>query len=174
MYVRLKDKSPKLTREQTEAYLKANRTNAASLLAAFRTTGDPALLAEAMQKYPHDAQVDFEAAFKKDASPEEKRQWLDALKQSAPENALANYLSALDYFKTGQTDQAVEELTTASGKAQFQDYTLDRIQDDEGGYLSRPGYSVAEAKTVSSMQLLGCCRKLAQVKELGLDSDRSG
>src|SRR5438552_1596253 len=32
-------------------YLKANRRNAASLLAAYRTSGDAALLAEAMRKF---------------------------------------------------------------------------------------------------------------------------
>lgn len=166
LYARLKDKSPTLTDEQAAAYLKANKRSAASLLAAFRTTGDPALLAEAKQKYPNDPQVDFEAVFAKDASPEDRRQWLDALKQSAPGNALPNYLSALGFFQSGQTDQAVQDLIAAAGKAQFQDYTLDRIQDDEEAYLSA-GYSVAEAKTISSMQLL--LPQLAQVKELGQD-----
>ena len=36
--------------------------------------------------------------------------WLDAFKQSAPDNALANYLWAHNYYKAGQTDQAVQEL----------------------------------------------------------------
>ncbi len=166
LYSRVKDKSPKLTAEQAEAYLRANRRSAASLLAAFRTTRDSALLEEAMQKYPNDLQVAFEAAFKADASSEQRRQWLDALKRSAPDNSLANYLSALEYFKAGQSDQAVQEIIAASGKPQFQDYTLDRIQDDEEAYLSA-GYSVAEAKTVSSMQLL--LPQLIQMKQLGLD-----
>ena len=145
-------KPPKLTAEQVGSYLKANRRNAASLLAAYRTTGNPALLEEAMQKYPNDPQVDFEAAVfevrKEDASPGERRQWLDAFKQSAPENALANYLSALDYFKGGQTDQAVQEITAASDKPQFQNYPLDRVQDDEEAYLAA-GYSVAEAAAIA-------------------------
>jgi ABC-type transporter MlaC component len=144
----LRDKPPKLTTEQVESYLKANRRNAASLLAAYRTTGNPALLKEAMQQYPNDPQVDFEAVFTKDASPEQRRQWLDAFKQSAPENALANYLSALDYFKAGQTDQAVQELIAASDKPQLQNYSLDRVQDDEEAYLAA-GYSEAEAAAVA-------------------------
>jgi len=128
LYARLKGKDLKLTPEQVESYLKANRRSATSLLAACSATGDPALREEAMQKYPHDPQVDLDAASKKDASPEERRQWLDAFKESAPENALANYLSALDYFKAGQTDQAVREIVAASDKPQFQDYRTDRIQ----------------------------------------------
>jgi len=39
-------------------------------------------------------------AFKKDASPEERHQWQEALKRSDPDNSLLNYLLALDYFKS--------------------------------------------------------------------------
>lgn len=131
LYARFKDKQPALTAEQVEAYLKANGRKTSSLLAAYRTSGDPALLQEAMQKYPNDPQVAFEAVFKKDASPEEQRRWLDAFKQSAPDNALVNYLSAHNYFKAGQTDQAVQELVAASSKQQYQDYTQNRVQDDQ-------------------------------------------
>ena len=166
LHARLVNNPPKIAAAQLEDYLKAHRRNAASLLAAFRVTHDPALLAEAMQKYPNDAQVDFEAAFKSDATPEERRQWLDAFEKSAPDNALANYLSALDYFKSGQSDQAVREMTAATGKSGFQDYTTDRLMDDDEAYLGA-GYSLVEAKALSSTQLL--LPQLAQVKQLGLD-----
>jgi RNA polymerase sigma factor (sigma-70 family) len=155
--------APKLTGQQIESYLKENQRNAASLLAAYRSTGDPALLQEATEKFPGDPQVSFEAAFKKDVSPEERRQWLDALKLSDPQNALADYLSAADHFKAGRTDQALQDLIAASGKSQFQDYTLERVQDDEEAYRAA-GYSVAEAKTVPATQLL--LPQLAQMKEL--------
>ncbi len=155
--------APKLTGRQVESYLRENQRNAASLLAAYRSTGDPALLQEAMQKFPGDPQVAFEAAFKKDVPPEERRQWLDALKLSAPQNALADYLSAADHFKAGQLDQAVQDLMAASAKSQFQDYTLERVQDDEEAYRAA-GYSVAEAKMVPAAQLL--LPQLAQMKEL--------
>src|SRR5207249_11426158 len=153
LYGLITNKTSKLTAAQVEPYLNANRRNAASLLAAFRTTGDPALLEEAMQKYPNDPQVDFEAAIRREASPAERRQWLDAFKQSAPDNALANYLSALDHFKGGQTDQAVHDLVAASAKPRFQDYSSDRIQDDEEAYRAA-GYTVAEAKVVATSHLL--------------------
>src|SRR5947209_20570363 len=45
-------KETKLTSEQIRRYLDANRRNAASLLAAYRTTGDAGLLEEAKQKFP--------------------------------------------------------------------------------------------------------------------------
>ncbi len=165
LFDRFKDQVPKLTAAQVEAYLKANGRNASSLLAAYRTSGDPALLKEAMEKYPSDPQVAFEAVLDKDLSPEEQRQWLNTFEKSAPDNALANYLSAFNYFKAGQTDQAVQELTAASGKS-LTDYTLDRMQADEEAYLSA-GYSAAEAIRMSDSWLV--LPQLGEVKQTARD-----
>jgi len=165
LYNRLKDKDLKLTAQQLEAYLGANGRSAASLLAAYRTAKDPALLAEAMRNFPNDPQVAFEAALRNDATPKDRRQWLDALKKSDPDNALSYYLSALDYFKTGQSDMGIKEFMAASGK-QFQDYTSERYQDDTEAYLAA-GYSVADAKFAAGYQLL--LPQLQQTKDLGLD-----
>ena len=122
LYSRFTNAEPKLTAAQVEAYLKANRTNAASLLAAYRTSGDKALLKEAMEKYPNDPQVALEAIFDKDLSPEQQRQWLNTFEKSAPDNALANYLSAYNYFNSGQIDQGIQELIAdpfAGGRDEF-------------------------------------------------------
>jgi tetratricopeptide (TPR) repeat protein len=156
----------KVTAAQLESYLKTHHRDAASLLAAFRVTHDPALLAEAMQKYPNDPQVDFEAAFQSNATPEERRQWLNAFENAAPNNALPNYLSALDYFKAGQSDQAFQEMAAASAKQGFQDYSTERLMDDREAYLDA-GYSTAEAEVSSATQLL--LPQLFDVKQLGLD-----
>jgi len=164
LFAQFKD-PPDLTAEQVQAYLQANGRKVSTLLAAYRTSCDPALLQEAMRNYPADPQVAFEAAFSKDLSPEQRRQWLDAFEQAAPENALANYLSARDYLQAGQANQAVQELITASGKRQFQDYTLDRRQDDEEAYLAA-GYSTGAAKMIASGQVE--LPQLAQLKQLGL------
>ena len=166
LYARFKDKAPMLTVGQVEAYLKANGRKASSLLAAYRTSGDPALLKEAMEKYPNDPQVAFEAIFDKDLSSEQQRQWVNTFQKSAPDNALANYLSAFNYFNSGQIDQGVQELAAASGKQQFRDYTLDRWKDDEEAYLSA-GYSAAEAKYLSMSQIP--LPQLAPIKQLGQD-----
>ena len=159
------DETPRLTAEQTSRYLAENRRNATSLLAAYRTSGDAALLQEAMEKYPNDPQVAYEALFKADVSPEERRRWLETLKQNAPENALANYMSASDYFKSGQTDQAVQELIAASGKSGFQDYTVDRWYADEEAYRSA-GYSEAETRMAATWGLT--LPQLKELKQLGL------
>jgi len=65
--------APKLTLEQVGPYLKDNHRSATSLIAAARATGDPSLLQEAMEKYPHDPQVAYAAVFKVNAAPEERR-----------------------------------------------------------------------------------------------------
>ena len=163
---RFKEGPPRLTPEQVAAYLKANRTNAASLLAAYRSSEDPALLKEAMAKFPNNPQVAFEAALARDLPPEQQRQWLDAFEQSAPNNALANYLSALNYFHSGQTEQAIQELTAASGKG-FDDYTWERAQEDEEVYLSA-GYSAAEAQRIADSWLE--LSQLAPLKQLGVET----
>lgn len=165
LYARFKDKSPKLSAEQIETYLTAYGRKASSLLAAWRTSGDMAFLNDAMQKYPNDPQVAFEAAFARDLSPEQRRQWLNAFEKSAPDNALANYLSARDYLKAGQTDQAIQQLTAAAARPQFQDYTLDRMQDNEEAYLAA-GYSAAEAKILGSSEV--SLPQLSELKQLGL------
>ena len=165
LYSRFTNEEPKLTAAQVEAYLKANRTNAASLLAAYRTSGDKALLKEAMEKYPDDPQVALEAIFDKDLSPDQQRQWLNTFEKSAPDNALANYLSAYNYFNSGQIDQGIQELIASSGKA-VSDYTSERAQDDEEAYLSA-GYSAAEAARISDSWLT--LSQLYQIKHLGVD-----
>ncbi len=164
LYALLKSKVPTLTPAQVKKYLDAHERNAASLLAAFRTTGDSKLLAEALEKFPNDPQVAFEAAIGNNASPQEQRQSLDALKQSAPENSLANYLSGVAYMKAGQTAEAVQDFAAAAGKPQFQDYAQDRIQSDEEAYLSA-GYPPGEAKLMANAFL--ATPQFVQVKEAG-------
>jgi len=165
LYSRLKDKDLKLKAAQLEAYLAANGRSAASLLAAYRTTSDPALLSEAMRNFPDNPEVAFEAATRKDVSPDEQRHWLDVLKKSAPDNALANYLSALDDFKTAQTDQAVKEFTAAAGK-HFEDYSSQRYQNDTEAYLAA-GSSVPDAKFAAGTGLT--LPQLQMIKDAGLD-----
>jgi hypothetical protein len=164
LYALLTNKAARLTIAQVEPYLNARERNASSLLAAFRTTGDRALLAEAMQKYPGDPHVGFEVATRADATGAERRAGLDAFKQAAPENSLANYLSALDYFKTGHKVEAAQELNAAVAKPLLQDYTTDRIRSDEEVYLTA-GYPPGEAQMMANMFLTEA--QLVQLRELG-------
>jgi hypothetical protein len=155
----------KLSHRQIAPFLQAKQRNAESLIAAAQATGDLDLLREALEKYPHDPRVNFTAcfAFKDKVLPGERRQRLDALKQSAPDNALANYLSAQDYLKSGQTDQAVQELVAASGKPLFQDYYSGFVQNIEDAYRAA-GFSTLESVTLAYGQPLP---HLAELKGLG-------
>jgi hypothetical protein len=134
-------------------------------LAASRAGDDPAYLREAKERFPDDARVQFAAIFKSD-SPEERSQWLDRLKQTAPDNALPDYLSALDDLKAGRTAQGAQELAAAAGKTGFQDYALDSIQSAEEAYRSA-GYSEAEAKLIAAAGTP--LPQLAQLRQLGLN-----
>jgi len=138
--------APVLTPGQVESYLMANKRNAASLIAAFRVNYDKAFLHEAMEKYPNDPFVASAALFDGGLAPDERRQWLEAFKGSAPDNALANYLSASDYFKSGQIDQAVQEIMAAAEKPGLQNYWIDSAQNREEAYRTA-GYTPAEAAT---------------------------
>jgi tetratricopeptide (TPR) repeat protein len=119
-----------------------------------------------MEQFPHDPQVAYEAAMRQGLSTDQRRAWLDAFKQAAPDNTLANYLSAREFIQAGQVDQAVQELITAAGKPQFQDYTIERAQDDVEAYLSA-GYSAAEAERIALSWLE--LPQLAPIKQLGHD-----
>jgi RNA polymerase sigma factor (sigma-70 family) len=156
----------KVSASQLAQYVDASHHSAASLLAAFRVSHDPKFLAEAMEKYPNDPHVDFEAIVGTNSPATDKRQWLTAFENSAPDNALANYLSALDYFKSGQTDQAIQEMAAATSKKGFQDYSMDRMLDDQEAYLAA-GSSPTEAEISAATQLL--LPQLLQIKNLGLD-----
>jgi hypothetical protein len=157
---------PTVAGEQLESYLNQNQRSAASLLASSRLTRDQTLLEEAIAKYPHDPRVNFSALFKTDSSPEERRQWLDTFKQAAPDNALADYLSAREFFKSGQIDEAVRELSAAFGKRDFEDYFMEFSQHEEEAW-SAAGYSTAEAKVFSAWSL--GYPHLAELKALGRD-----
>jgi len=164
IYQLLKQKQPRLTLAQVQAYLEANGRNAASLLAAYRTTSDPRLLAEAMQKFSNDPRVSFEAAIQQDTSPAERRQRLDGFMNADPENSLADYLSALDHFKAGDMDATVKDLVAAQGKVKFQDYAGDRKQTDEEAYLAA-GYPPGEAKLMGNTFVIE--PQLAEFRQLG-------
>jgi tetratricopeptide (TPR) repeat protein len=143
---------PTITLEQVQGYLRDNHRSVESLLGAFHVTHDKSLLAEAKEKFPNDPQVNFAAATQPTDSPEEHRKWLDSFKKIAPDNALANYLSASDYFKTGQAEQALQEVQTAAGKS-IQDYELDSLQNAQEAYQAA-GYSDVDAQTIASSELL--------------------
>lgn len=143
---------PKLTEAQTESFLLKNGRGAANLLAAFRTSGAVRYLHEAMDKWPADPQVAFEALANAGLSAAERRQWVDALQKGSPDNSAGNYLSAIQHFRDGSREAAITELEIAFGKAKFDDLTLTRMQGNEEAYRST-GFSEAESHAAAMFQL---------------------
>jgi RNA polymerase sigma factor (sigma-70 family) len=140
--------APKLSAGEIEAYLQQNKRGAESLLAAFRVSGDQAYLREAAANFPNDPAVQF-AVICYDACPDQRRQWLDGFKAASPDNALAWYFSALDYFKTKQTDLAIQEFAEATRKPSFKNYAAQTSQAVEE-MCNLAGRSSLEAKAASA------------------------
>ena len=162
---------PHLDAAQAEAYAQQHQRRPEALLAAYQTTTDRGFLREAMAKHPRDARVVLAAACT--AAPDqsnpnnsdERRKWLDALKKSAPDNALAYYLSAREHFKTGQPDLAEKEVLAGASRP-LRDYALDFIEGAQDAYLSA-GYSEAEATALAMGSLL--MPHLAQLRDVATE-----
>lgn len=156
---------PKISREEAEAFLNANGRRAESLVAAWRASGDINYLREAMQKFPNDPRVAFLAWAESGAAENPadrdrlRREWLDQFRRAAPDNALADYLSARDHIKSGDKETALREIAAAANKP-FRDYTLDQVQNVEEAYRTA-GFSEAEAKAIA-----GCGALLPQLAPL--------
>lgn len=170
---------PRVSAEQLEPYLQKHHRSVGSLLGAFAATGDRAFLREALEKIPNDPHLNLIAYYQGDAqaaevaaeghdrnqpATAERRQLLDTLANAAPDNALPNYLAALDCFKAGQTDQAVAQLVAASQKSKFRDYSLEYIQNAEEAYRAA-GYSEGDAKAVANSSVP--LPHLAELKQAG-------
>jgi len=167
----LQGESLHVTPEQLTSYLQANHRSADSLLAAYQATGERALLDEALMNYPHDARVAYNAWFRTPTGPDDpegtrsRRQALDVLKEAAPDNALVNYLSARNYFASGQSERAIQEMQAGAAKPNYDDYTRDDMQSMTEAYLAA-GYSEAEAKLAANTGAL--LPHLAELKQDGV------
>lgn len=112
-------------------------------------TGDIEYLKEAARNFPNDPQVQCTVlaqwnALETSAFPDDKRKWLDAFKASSPDNSLANYLSASDYFQNNQPEAAIKEISEASGKSSFGDFAMESFLGEEDLYRAS-GKSPLEA-----------------------------
>jgi hypothetical protein len=157
----------KISREKVEAWLAKHNRNAMSLLTAFRALNDTNLLNEAATNFPNDPHVEL-AVLSRDEFPAERRKWLDLFKQSSPSNSLANYFSAEDDFKNGNSAAAIQELQAASGKSQFENYATENLLDAEELYLdSNTDRRLATSYAMSDMSDENM-PELATFKKIGI------
>jgi len=158
---------PRLPREQVEKYLERNGRSPANLLAAYHALDDTNYLKEAATSFPNDPKVQL-SVLARDMFPEERRKWLDLFKASSPDNSLANYLSARDYFKNGQTEAALNELAEATRKPQFKDYAMESRLDEEELNLEA-GRSPLQSRLSPSGWAADLLRELPTFKGLAQD-----
>ena len=158
---------PKIPREKVEEWLARHNRNAMSLLASFRALDDTNYLNEAATNFPNNPQVEL-AVLAHDEFPQDRRKWLDLFKNSSPGNSLANYLSAQDYFKSGNSAAAVQELQAASGKSQFDASLTEAKLDEEDLYLSAGCSTLDAAKESPSGWFQDDAPELATLKQLAM------
>lgn len=154
---------PPFTPVQIEFYVEQNKRNAESLLAAHRIGTNLAYLNEAASRFPTDPDVQY-AVISSPHYAEVRRPWIDAYKASSPDNALAWYFSALDHFKSGQTAQAVAELSEGTRKPAFRAELAPTLQAVEEMHISA-GRLADEAK-VAAFQSCAQVPHLEPMREL--------
>jgi hypothetical protein len=150
-----------LTTEQWAEYFRQHGTNVETLLASQKRDN----LKLAAELFPNDPRVQY-ALLTRDLFPEQRREWLDRFKASAPDNALANYLSAREHLKGGEREQGLKELTEATRKPHFNDYSLEQLQNREEAQMSA-GRSPVEAKAAAAVSTL--LPQLAMLRGLSQD-----
>jgi len=160
---------PKPTTEQMNAFVNENHRSVDSLLGAYGATGDRAYLKEAVTAHPNDPKTLYAAYFfaseykSEEVATPERRKYLEGLKAADPKNSLPWYLSARDYFKSGQTEKALAELRAASALAGYDYYGLEYMQDTQDAFAAA-GHPDVEAKAESTFALP--LPHLAQLRDL--------
>lgn len=152
-------------RQKVEEWLTMRHRSAASLLAAFHVLDDTNYLREAATNFPNDPRLEL-AVLARNVFPEDRRKWLDLFKASSPSNSLADYLSAQAYFQNGQSEAAVKDLVAATGKPDFENYTLESQLDAEelGQFLGKSALDSVE--TASAAASGDTSQELATLKQL--------
>jgi hypothetical protein len=150
-----------LTAEQQAEYLRQYGTNIETLLATQNTN----YIRLAAQLFPDDPRVQY-AVLAREVFPEARREWLDRFKSSAPDNAIADYLSARDYLKAGDREHALKDLANASRKTHFNDYSVEQMLNMEEAQLTA-GRTLVEAKAAAGTGLF--VPQLSQFKGLAQD-----
>lgn len=148
---------------QINAFLERNRGSADAYLAAMHADHSTNRLVEAALRNPDDPRIQMQM-IARNLNPEDRRAWIERLKESAPDNPLAWYYSANEHLRAGERDAAFQDLAEAEGMRSFDDYVRDTIQAAEELYLDS-GYSPAQAKALAAINTQ--MPHLQQMRDLG-------
>jgi CheY-like chemotaxis protein len=134
----------KLSREVVETYLANRDRSALSLLVAWQESGTRDYLDEAAERFPKDPRVQI-ALLAMELPDDQRAAAIERLKLAAPDNPLANYYAAQEYFRQKNLGGALDELSKANGKAGYDDYILPMLREREELFVAA-GLSPLEAK----------------------------
>jgi hypothetical protein len=134
----------KISREVIDSFLDERGRSALSLLVAWQESGNDELLREAAERHPDDPQVQI-AMLSTELSAEERMQWIERFKKSAPDNALADYYAAVEFFQRQDATSAIAALRAGTGKSQYEDYMIDQMRERESLFRAA-GLPGAEAR----------------------------
>jgi hypothetical protein len=106
--------------DQIEPYLHREHRSAESLVAAAKLTRDVEYLREAVRRFPENPRGHFALAMS--GTPDERMDAIQAFRNLEPDNSAGDYLLALELFRTGDRQGAIDVLLAADGKTRFMDY----------------------------------------------------
>ncbi len=158
---RLFDPRPDVTPVEMDVFLSRKGRTAGNLIAAWQLTTNLPFLEDAAGRFPDDPTVQF-AVLQSGLYPEQRRQWLDRFKASAPNNALASLLSAHEHIQQGDFRAALADIRDSLSRPEYNDYFRERVLNSEGA-LFEIGESTARSKLAalhSSLEL----KHLGQLK----------
>ena len=154
----------RLSMSEINDYLIKHKSSAFSLVAAFGVMRDKEFLKQAATNAPGDPFVQTQVLVH-NLYPEDREKWINALKESSPQNSLPHFLSAQEQLAKGDVAGALEEINAAENKS-YDDFTKEMAFAQEEAYLSA-GRSVVEAKALGNSEVL--LPQLAPFKKLGVD-----
>ena len=119
--------------DRIEPYLHRMHRSAESLVVAAKLTRDVEYLREAVRRFPENARTQLALAMS--GTPEERKGAIQAFMNLEPDNSAGDYLLALEFFRTGERQGAIDVLLAADGKTRFRDYGTELAAGIEDGLL---------------------------------------
>ncbi|MCX6962633.1 MAG: hypothetical protein NTZ08_09320 [Verrucomicrobia bacterium] len=139
----------KLPEAQIQKYLAANSSDPdAWIAAAYLREGKPSLR-EAALKFPEDPAIQAHMAISTDDLVE-RRSAIEKLQAVDPDNAMGDYLSALDHLKQGRQSEALKDLAASLNKTDVDDFSRSFMQAFEDAHLSA-GFQGMDAQVAGLM-----------------------
>ncbi len=139
----------KLPEAEIQKYLAANSSDPdAWIAAAYLREGKPSFR-EAALKFPGDPAIQAHMAISTD-DPVERRSAIEKLQAVDPNNAMGDYLSALDHLKQGRQSEALKDLAASLNKTDVDDFSRSFMQAFEDAHLSA-GFQDMDAEVAGLM-----------------------